>query len=105
MDSEFAVVITTCANDEDARIIIDSLLDKKLAACIQVFHVNSFYSWKGSVANDSESILFIKCRDSNYDEIEKDILTNHKYETPEIIKLPITTGFSGYLQWMDEVSK
>lgn len=105
MDNEFAVVITTCANDEDARIIIDSLLVKKLVACIQVFHVNSFYSWKGSVANDSESILLIKCRNSKYDEIEKDILINHKYETPEIIQLPITTGFSGYLQWMDEVSR
>lgn len=105
MDNKYSVVITTCANDEDAKIIIDSLLEKKLAACIQVFHVNSYYSWKGSVANDSESILFVKCKDSNYDEIEADIIVNHKYETPEIIKLPITAGFSGYLQWMEEVSK
>ena len=105
MDGKYAIVITTCANDEDAKIIIDSLLEKQLAACIQVFHVNSYYSWKGSIANDPESILFIKCKNINYVEIEADILSNHKYETPEIIKLPITAGFSGYIQWMDEVSK
>lgn len=105
MESKYAIIITTCANDEDAKIIIDSLLEKKLAACIQLFHVNSFYSWKGDVVNDLESILFIKCKESNFDEINNDIMVNHKYETPEIVKIPITNGFEGYLKWIDEVSK
>lgn len=104
MDSKYAVILTTCANDIDAKIIIDSLLNKRLAACIQLFHVNSYYTWKGSVANDTESILFIKCKSEDYKEIEADIIINHKYETPEIIKLPITDGYQDYMRWIEEVT-
>lgn len=105
MENQFAVVLTTCSNESDAKIIIDALLKKHLAACIQLFPINSYYIWKGDICNDSEVALLIKCNNQNYSEIEATIVEKHNYELPEIIALPIHGGFEGYLNWIDEVCK
>ncbi len=105
MENKYAVVITTFSTDEDAKMVIDELLRMQLAACIQLFHVDSFYSWEGNIENDPESIIFIKCKASNYEKIEECIIKLHKYDTPEIIMLPITNGSKKYLEWIDAVSK
>ena len=105
MNDGYSVIITTASNEEEAKKIIDSLLGKQLAACIQMFPVNSFYSWMGEICNDSEVSLSIKCKSILFDEIKDDIISNHSYEVPEIILLPIKNGFVDYLRWIDEVSK
>jgi len=104
MNSEFATIINTCPNEETAKKIANLLLEKKLAACIQCFPINSIYSWKGEICNDNEIILFIKCRQSRYTAIEETIIANHPYEVPEVIMLPVIGGFTRYLGWIDEVS-
>jgi uncharacterized protein involved in tolerance to divalent cations len=55
-------VTTACANDEDAGKIAAALLLRKLAACVQMFPVNSRYVWKGEMREDKEILLLIKCR-------------------------------------------
>ena len=105
MNNKYYVIITTCETEKDAKEIIDSLLNKKLIACAQIAPINSFYFWKGSVANDLEVIILLKCQAELYKEIEQEILAIHKYETPEIIALPIICGSDSYLNWIDEVSK
>lgn len=102
---EFLMVITTCENKEDAKSIATNLLKKELAACIQIQSVESLYTWKGDIANDPEQLLFIKTKQSLYKEVENEILLTHKYETPEIIALPIINGSNGYLNWIGEVTK
>lgn len=57
--SKYAVVLTTCSNEDDAKKIIASLLEKKLAACIQTFPINSYYNWKGSLCNDKEILILL----------------------------------------------
>lgn len=105
MTNEYSVVLTTCSNLEEAKIIINALLTKKMAACIQTFPINSYYSWKGEICNDAELLLLIKCSSKHYKEIETIILNNHSYELPEIIQIPIEEGLDGYLKWIDEVSR
>lgn len=105
MEKKYAVVLTTCANEGDAKTIIDAILKEQLAACIQLFPINSFYSWKGEVCNDKEVALLIKCKRDLCQEIENTIIEKHTYELPEIIVLPIDGGLKGYLNWIDEVSK
>lgn len=104
MNTNYAIVLTTCANEDDSKVIINTLLEKKLAACIQIFPINSFYFWKGEVCNDSEICVLIKCNVCNYEKIEETIKHHHTYELPEIILLPITRGLPGYLNWIDEVT-
>lgn len=105
MDNKYSVVITTTGNKEDAEKIANALLSEKLAACIQVTQIKSYYTWKDAVNVDEEQLLLVKCKEADYAEIEKCIKTNHSYEIPEIILLPISTGLPAYLSWINDVTK
>jgi periplasmic divalent cation tolerance protein len=52
-----------------------------------------------------EWLMLIKSKSADYKRIEKEIVRLHNYELPEIIQVPITTGSSGYLKWIDESTK
>lgn len=98
------VVITTCETAEEADKLAKLLIDRRLAACVQITDIRSYYHWKGVVNNSAEKQLLIKTFKSCYPELECCIQENHSYETPEIIQLPIEAASSGYLAWMhDEI--
>ena len=103
--SNYTVVLSTCENEEQAKVIINALLEKKLVACVQLQNITSYYTWKGAVENGSEVLMLIKTSMEHYDEVEECIKSNHPYETPEIICVPVTKGFTAYLSWIDEVTK
>lgn len=105
MESQYSIIMTTCPSIEIAKGIIDGLLNKKLAACIQSLDIKSNYFWQGSINEDKEVLLLIKTKKELYNEIQEFIKDNHSYEIPEIIEVPITSGFLGYLNWIDEVTK
>jgi periplasmic divalent cation tolerance protein len=105
MDNQYSVVITTTNSAEASEKIAKALLDKKLAACVQVSQIKSYYTWKDNMAIDDEQILLIKTKSVDYAEVEICIKENHSYEIPEIIKLPITDGLPAYLNWITEVTK
>jgi periplasmic divalent cation tolerance protein len=100
-NSKYAMVTTACANEKDAEKIAAVLLQRKLAACVQMFPISSRYVWKGKICADRETLLFIKCRRDCYPGIERAIIENHGYELPEILLTPILGGYSKYLEWMD----
>ncbi len=104
-EREYCVVVTTFADDNVGKKIIHSLIEKRLAACVQVQAIESYYHWDGKVNQDQEKQLLIKTTAGLYDEVEADILANHDYDTPEIIQLPITAGFSDYLSWIKSECK
>ena len=105
MPSEYSAVITTVSSKEDASKLAKVLLEQQLAACIQVFPITSYYTWKNEIANEEELLLLIKIKSDDYNDAEKLIKANHKYEIPEIIKLPVEAGFEGYLNWVKEVTR
>lgn len=98
----YVVVMTTFADDNIGKRIIESLLEKKLAACIQVTPVQSYYHWQGKVASDAEKQVMIKTRKSLYKEVEQEICRLHDYDVPEVIQLPIEAGLAAYLGWITE---
>lgn len=103
-ETSYCVVLTTTSNEEQAEDLAKKILGQKLAACVQIQQIKSYYMWKGEVCNDPECLLFIKARKAQFQELEDFICKNHTYETPEIVQIPITAGFSGYLHWIDEVT-
>lgn len=105
MKNEYCIILTTFSDEAIGEKIINSLIEKRLAACIQVQDIKSYYPWKGKVNCDTEKLLFIKTKKELYASIEKDILSNHDYDIPEIIEVPIDSGFSGYLNWISEECK
>lgn len=100
----YCVVLTTTSNEAQAQELAKKLLAHKLAACVQVQQIRSYYLWQGEARDAPECLLFIKTRKAQYQALEDVIRLNHPYEIPEIIQLPITAGLTGYLRWIDEVT-
>jgi periplasmic divalent cation tolerance protein len=96
-------VFTTTEKREDAEKIAQTLVQKKLAACVQVIGtISSTYRWKGKVEKAHEWLCLIKSEKSLYEELERTIKEAHPYEIPEIIALPIVAGSREYLGWLDQ---
>jgi len=101
MSQEYCVILTTTGSQEEANHLSELLVREKLAACVQSFPITSTYTWEGKLTRDSEFLLLIKTRSDKYKPIEGLILTHHSYDVPEIIRLPVETGNSDYLSWID----
>ena len=100
---EFIVVLVTCSSMEEAEKIGNSLVEKKLAACVNVVpEIKSIFYWKGKISRENEILLIAKSRMELFDSIQSEIKELHSYEVPEIIALPISAGSEKYLDWIRE---
>lgn len=102
--SDYVALMSTTGKKEEAEDIAKALLSKGLAACVQITAIESFYTWKGSVANDPEFLMLIKTRAEHARLVQDTILGMHSYETPEVVTLPLAGGSDKYLRWIDEVT-
>jgi len=100
--SPFCLITTTLPDEQSAKAIIDLLLEQKLAACIQMQAVQSFYHWEGKVCESCEQLLLIKTRTSLFKTIEALVLKHHPYTVPQLIQIPIEQGLEAYLNWIKE---
>ena len=95
------VALSTVATTEDAERIARSLVEKGVAACVNVVAgVVSFYRWKGRLERDAEVLLVIKTRGERFEDLKAALLAEHPYEVPELVALPITGGHERYLEWL-----
>ena len=103
-ETRFRVVLVTCATLEEARKIARGVVEKRLAACVNIVThaVESFYAWEGKLENSSEYLLMMKTTDERVEELQKEVLNLHSYDTPEFIVLPIVAGSEEYLNWLGE---
>lgn len=95
------MVLTTTGSHDEAATIAASLVEARLAACVQVVPgVESVYWWEGRVARDAEWLLLCKTTAERYGEVEAAILELHSYTTPEVVAIPIERGSAAYLDWL-----
>jgi len=95
------VVLSTCASSEEAERIARTLVEKKLAACVNILPaVRSIYRWKGAIEDDQETLLLIKSSRALFGDLRAEIQKLHSYEIPEAIAIPIVDGLERYLEWM-----
>ena len=100
--SDHAVVLTTAGSRAEATEIAAALVERRLAACVNVLpNVVSTYRWEGAVRTDEEWLLVVKTRAERFEEVRLAIRELHSYEQPEVILLPIAKGDPGYLAWID----
>jgi periplasmic divalent cation tolerance protein len=97
----YKIVLVTTAEDDSAKIA-EKLVEKQLAACVNILPVRSIYSWKGKVEDDRENLLIIKTINSKIEELKKTIKEIHSYEVPECIVVSIENGLPDYLKWIAE---
>ncbi len=98
------MVIAAIDTEENARRIIDTILEEKLAACMQTLNIGSHYIWKNSIHHTDEVLILFKTSWNLYDRLESRIRQLHPYDTPEIIAIDIEKGLKKYLDWIDEVT-
>jgi periplasmic divalent cation tolerance protein len=95
------VVLTTVENHQDGERIAGLLVERELAACVQILPpMVSIYRWQGAVERASEVLLLIKTTRAAYPQLETTIKENHPYQTPEIIALAVEAGSGEYLSWL-----
>lgn len=95
------VVLMTAPSAEEAMRIAEMLVERKLAACVQILPpMTSIYVWKSEVQRENEILLVAKSTRARFDELETAVRAIHSYETPEIIALPIVAGSPAYLSWL-----
>jgi periplasmic divalent cation tolerance protein len=96
-------VVTTVAEQKDAEAIASAILEKRLAACVQVSGpIESRYWWNGRIERANEWTLTIKTREDAYAALEQEVLAIHPYDQPEIVATPIVKISAGYLKWLAE---
>ncbi len=101
--SEYLQVLTTAGSEEEAERISAALLERRLAACVQVLGpISSHYRWQDEVEHAREWQCLAKTEASRYAELEAAIRELHSYEEPEIVATPIVAGSAGYLAWLSQ---
>lgn len=101
----YSIVTTTVDSQAAADGIIARVLDDKLAACVQVFPVQSHYVWQGQRRCDAEILLQMKIKTADWDALRQCIAAAHPYDTPEIVRVAIEAGDARYLKWIDDVTR
>ena len=106
MPTSALLIFCSCPNHECAEEIASILLEKRLAACISISSpVTSLYEWQGELQKESEVMLYIKTTQQCYQALETCLESEHPYELPEIIAVPVERGLPGYLNWLNECTK
>jgi periplasmic divalent cation tolerance protein len=100
------LVLVTCPDRKCAEKIADALLDKRLAACVNIVPgITSKYRWKGRKEESTEVLLLIKSREGLVRDISRAVKDDHPYDIPEVIALPVKSGLGEYLRWIDSETK
>jgi periplasmic divalent cation tolerance protein len=101
--AEYLQVLTTTGSEREAEEISAALVERRLAACVQVLGpIASRYRWQGAVEQAQEWLCLAKTAASRYSELEAAIRELHSYEEPEIVATPIVAGSPGYLDWIGQ---
>lgn len=98
-----AVALTTVGSAADAERIARALVERRLAACVNVVAgVVSIYRWKDGVERDEERLLVVKTRADRVEPLREALVALHPYELPELVVLPVEAGHAPYLAWVRE---
>ena len=101
--SSGAIVLTTLGADADAGSLARTLVEERLAACVNIVPgVTSVYRWQGAVSQDREQQLIIKTTNARLKALEARLRQLHPYELPEFIVLHAGGGSEAYLNWVAE---
>lgn len=99
MNDNLLVVYVTCPPDK-ADNIAETLVESKLAACVNILPVKSVYYWQGKLYRDEEKLLVIKSRREVYPKLESKIKEIHPYDVPEVIAIKAEAVQADYLKWV-----
>ena len=99
----YRIVFITAGGEEEAVRIAKALVEQRLAACVNIIQpVRSIYRWEGKVCDEQELLLVAKTHMAQIAALMACVEELHSYEVPEVIAIPIESGFRPYLEWVEE---
>ena len=99
--TEARIILTTAGSQEDADKIAHALVERRLAACVNVVRqIGSVYRWQGKVETAQEWLLLIKTKAEIYERVRDALKELHSYDLPECVMLEVTAGSQEYLDWI-----
>ena len=101
--STVSIVLTTLSADADAVMLARTLVEERLAACVNVLSpMTSVYRWQGKVEQEREQQLVIKTASARVPALEARVRQLHPYDLPEFLVLDVSGGSQAYLAWLAE---
>ena len=94
------IIVSTFPNKTVTKKVANQLVEKKLAACVNIAKIDSVYSWKGKIQNDSEYLAFFKTTKKNEKNLKNEIKKLHPYDVPEIAEININSINQPYMKWL-----
>lgn len=103
---EIVIVLTTAPDDERAEAWARTLVEERLAACVNVHGpMISLYRWKGVVERDAERQVVIKTTRERVTALRVRLRELHSYELPEFVVLTVEDGSDEYIKWVVEQTR
>jgi len=103
---QFRVVLVTAPSLKVANQLAQRALGRRLAACASLIpRIQSHYWWKGKLEKSAEVLIIFKTRARQLGKLEKLVLENHLYDTPELVALKLSGGNGRYLDWLARETK
>lgn len=99
-EPQIIAVVTTVASRDDALRIAHALVERRLAACVQLSSIDSVYRWQGALQLEPELRLTVKTLRSRYAAVEAAIRELHPYELPQVVALALDPVLPAYAQWV-----
>jgi periplasmic divalent cation tolerance protein len=97
------LVFVTASNVKEARKLARGILEKHLAACVNIVPgTESHYRWKGKLEKSSEVMLVIKSSAEQFESLAGFVRKHHSYECPEIVSVAPHKISPAYQVWWDE---
>ena len=103
--NEYCIITTACNKKEIADKITKHLLTNRLAACCQVFPIQSSYWWEDEIVEEMEYFIQIKTKKSLFETVKEEIIKVHDYDVCEVASYDITNGSEQFLNWIDYETK
>ena len=101
--SNAVLVLVTAPNHDTARALAKAALSARLVACANLIpKIESHYWWQGKLESSAEVLIIFKMTKGKLKALEKLIVANHPYDTPEFLVLPIIAGNKRYLDWVSK---
>jgi periplasmic divalent cation tolerance protein len=98
---QFLIVFVTVPDGEVAARVGRTLVEEKLAACVNIVPgLRSIYEYGGKVCDDAEVLCLFKTRRALYPALRDRLTALHPYEVPEIIAVLLAEGNAPYLAWL-----
>jgi len=95
------LVFTTLPSPDKAADLARTLVEEGIVACGNVLPaVRSIYKWQGKVQDENEVMLLLKTRAEHLERLKLRILDLHPYEVPEVLAIPVESGYRAYLEWI-----